>query len=576
MIGLRHLASGQYAELSPETSISLELLNPATQFDSELQGSFSFPFTLPVTPANRALFKQMQRPDSDGSFSFSEDFVLEIGGAQLHGRLTLLEVENRAYSASFSTALGALASEITGKRLRSLEMGGVVQFSLFNSMESYVDNTLIQPLDSLLYCFPMLINRSAFSSSLMPQYTGYLNHYDNAGLGSPGYHNYVLSGPFTGRKQSAFLPCLFLSKVFRYCFSEHGWELEGSILADELFRRTIIVSEYAEERDDDYGTNNQGLAVMASLHLDARNHVPDWTIGEFIVAVCRIFGQAAFFDANRKVCRLEKMSRLRSQGATSFDKMVESSAEGIRAAAGGYTFRHKENKLLAPFEDSTEGGNLRALLGDNDFSIQGNPSGVTGEIRYDTSRNIFREKGGTYWYKVSENGRPMIYGDGSTEVSVNWLPILQYPSPAESVKGDVLDLGGWEGSVFSPARTPGTDHKPDTLRLAQWWGLQPGPNEYSIPTAYSFNIRRGGGKLGSGSLHWYGSEGVCARYWEGWCTHTGGKIVRYTAQLSAAEIAELDFARPVHIDNQSYLIHKISVSISAGGVSPSTIELFQL
>jgi hypothetical protein len=107
-------------DLIPGTVLQVNLKNPI--FNTEvMEGSFSYAFTIPLTPKNRLFFGLPDQVSSLAGYTVEfEGFRLKYGLIELSCKLSLLKVVNGNLSANVYTASGALADKLKRTKLNEI------------------------------------------------------------------------------------------------------------------------------------------------------------------------------------------------------------------------------------------------------------------------------------------------------------------------------------------------------------------------------------------------------------------------------------------------------------------------
>ncbi len=112
---------GRALDLAPDASVSLVFNN--SLFDSDvLQGSFSYPFTLPASPHNRLTLGFPEIIENLAELETEYECLFVYEALALRARLKVREVTHSAYSVNLFTQVGAVADKLKTLKLQDLPL----------------------------------------------------------------------------------------------------------------------------------------------------------------------------------------------------------------------------------------------------------------------------------------------------------------------------------------------------------------------------------------------------------------------------------------------------------------------
>lgn len=150
------IVNGQPLDLQPNTSINLELRS--SLFNSEaLEGSFSYSFSLPNSPQNKAVLGYLSREDYKGSITQSMPCTLVDGGIEIIGTLKVRSVKQESISVNVFALGSAVADKLKNLYLSDIDLGvGKVDTVWFGSIlrANVVFTDGVGPTSEVFYWVP--------------------------------------------------------------------------------------------------------------------------------------------------------------------------------------------------------------------------------------------------------------------------------------------------------------------------------------------------------------------------------------------------------------------------------------
>lgn len=289
----------EWLDLNPGTSLELEEENPFLQLGDEVVGAYSLPFTARYTPRNVRLTKYaallQQRVDTTGIVAKCFDTGLQESVGRLKVERPTHNLNHNAsgeISLYYLTGSSDFNQEAKDFKLRKANLGGNRTFNWNNNDFSTNDGTgfighvkkvMNAPVGAYDYAFPPVINKGS-------EYTEVMNKV-NATMFVPGRE---------GTKNNPIVPFPYLHYVLTQAVAQCGWRIEGAILQDPDFLKVVIVNF----RAIDYGS---GLFPHPQITFNLQDHVPDWTIPQFLGNLRRRFAWWYDYDTKAKVIYIRRL-----------------------------------------------------------------------------------------------------------------------------------------------------------------------------------------------------------------------------------------------------------------------------
>lgn len=268
MIALRY--QSKYLDIE-RGSIGFDLKNPL--FDkSGIPGSISYPFKLSgKSKVNSTLMKFSRLPGVTDRVETLENIQLylekilwKIGKLDLLGGQTDFDVNFRGDAADLSEIF-------SNTKLAELDLGEEARdMTVVNDVYPNVTHTY----------FPVL--NPDFYGDKNTDFKGYINYYHGGAF---------LTNSTTN--DYAIVPFVYMCHVIEKIFELHGWYVEGNFLDDPDIQRLVIYNNYALD------ALSGGLNQYADT-ITLANHMPDLTIGQFLVGIKNLFGLGYFFEPKTK------------------------------------------------------------------------------------------------------------------------------------------------------------------------------------------------------------------------------------------------------------------------------------
>lgn len=295
----------EFLELPTGTVIEMESENPLLQFNDEILGEYSYPFPVKITDTNNRLLGYAGMPqkwiDREGVEAILYDKSLQIGG----GKVKIEKVNsnlNRLHAGTldcyFLGKAGSFYQDAKAISLRSIDAGGDRTFAWDGYVTTgtgfwkHLNDVFFGAPNDFDYAFFPVRNVNAITTSTdeaRPDYDRLINkvYFD------------VVNDRFINRGQ--FCPFPYLHYILKKAVEHVGWRIEGDILTDANFMKITILNFTSI----DWAYIVKTGAVIdhepyASITFNLHDHLPDITIGEFLIAIKNKFGLHLSFDSLHK------------------------------------------------------------------------------------------------------------------------------------------------------------------------------------------------------------------------------------------------------------------------------------
>lgn len=440
-------------DLPAGVTISLEIQSPLFRFDS-VPGTTSYSFSVPWTPTNlrRLNFPHLRAAQGAAiapeSCLFYVDDVLWRRGSLVYKEA---DEEKRTWQYSFAADAADLQARIGGRTLRQLDLGRL-------PLE-------LRP-DAAGYALPTMHH---------PQFYGEKNTSFSVGA---GLINDYRDGAYRTNTPAVWafpiVPFPRLVPLIRAVFGALGYQVEGEWLDDAA--QLVCYSDRAVE------VLAQPTNTIPVLPVDfaLANHVPDLGVGEFLVALQKMFGLMFLFHPVRRRVRI---GRLRDVvGDAAYLDRVAGPGRLSPAEGGGFLLKmgledDDLNKTL-----DTSWAQLRVGAGKTTIeTAAGTLHMVESLDKSDNSRRLvpgILAKGASPAFEAgleSRAGLRLLYDVGLTTYQNRTYPLATSASP-----GAGLPTLAWPSLVETQYRAwldfldrAGSEQRTGTFRVADLLALDP-------------------------------------------------------------------------------------------------------
>lgn len=593
-------ANGEQLDLLAKTSIEFEFINPA--FSSAGQdGSFGYPFTLPGTSKNHRITGHAYNLQKRDVLAISIPAKIFVYGLPIADGILKLTFPVSREQVKVFVVVNTFADAVKDQSLRSVNYGDVDTMAISGAAYKTYMNDRIAPGSDRVAFYP--------SYAYLQQ-----NPYES-GVGFDAFYREIVPHPY-------------IKFLYRSIIEHFGYAFEDGLFTPADLQHLTLYHHRHVAFDPD----------TASFVLDLSKIVPDLDVADFIKKLDSLFNSKIYVDNRRKNVKLITLESLldapyrewTNKADQHFDVdpfdpegfLLQFSWSDIddfhdKMYEEGFKELMRSNAYYL-WEDELSVGSYNEVL-DVDPTL---PSASQYKAVWVEDAKVF------YYYDsgwqrlqyafIEGDGDPFalsspeengVYFDNDTQQwwmyykheFLNSSPVWR---PFSFRKTEELEIGDANTTVtatahstelfYTPQKTPmptskiqitgnGTDGAnqeevtdDESIRLLIYRGLDetayPGIS-YPFATPDEFDTR--GAVVGTHSLRWDGPRGLYEKFWKRWLDFLGStRKVERKLRLTAADIFNLDLTQQVRIENVNYLIGKINVAISVGGISPARCELY--
>ncbi len=269
---------GQVVDLTPDTSVGLELINPFLAYEDILSNRATIP-ALPATRRNRIIlgFPDLLQSEAVGMRYKCEKYY---NGQRLQAGVAILTEAAQTFALAVVQPLGELFGDAQKKTLPELSFGTLaLPATLTPTLQQFGRNVL---------AFPTVLNADFYGTNgTAINYSGRVNNYQ-AGA-------YTAAGPV--------VPFPFLKEILLQISELTGVSITGQFMEDPDLSQLLL-----------YNTR----ALDGRTTVELQKHLPELTIPGLLLELRKLFNLAMRVDTNERAIRLDFMDNYHKM-ATSKD-----------------------------------------------------------------------------------------------------------------------------------------------------------------------------------------------------------------------------------------------------------------
>lgn len=308
----------EFLELAPGAALEMERSNPSLQFNDVIAGEYSLPLSVQLSPKNLKLLKYagllQTRINNKGVDAIAYD-----GGLQhSSGKLKVEKIDhnlNRSAAGSASlyylTGISAFNQDAKNVKLRSGNYGGNRSFAWDGYNRSgggfwgHIHSVVDAAPGAYDYAFYPVINKSW---SWEYGHTEVMNRME--------YDGQVHFSTVTTKKDDAnvIVPFPYLKYVLQQAVAQIGWRIEGDILSDPDFLKITMLNfksiDWARVDLKVLILGGDASPIGDTITFNLKDHLPDISLTDFIIALKNRFGWRYDFDTKKKILRINPLRSL--------------------------------------------------------------------------------------------------------------------------------------------------------------------------------------------------------------------------------------------------------------------------
>lgn len=547
----------QFLNLSADASISFDLHSPAYLGDEVdvIQGSYSFPFSVPLDSHNRKVLGFPDRLDIDIPLLVDEKAEVWSNGRLLFSGLATIKSTTR--TSLKMVLIVSVLSELKGKKMNAFNFETVAIGNDLATVFAHMKDTAVNPENHNYVFFPVW----------NPTYSRDDNINDHSRKEFINFWKQSTQNFQSGLDNIGWIPFLKLSYVLKKSIESLGYAFTNSFQSNTELLRLVLYNNYSITED-----------VNIADSIDLNNHVnPDTEFTTLLRQVCRLFCLAPFSNIFNKTIRLAPL---------------------------------KDLLLIAPRHDwtdkahydyvKTEEINYPVKLSYQDMLDTAPTDDHKGEIKtYD-----FRTDDIINFVLPVPYARATVYfypDDALWSIDINDTPQRQFiqnfaPTHDTGIEGSEVFESKLEtmfiGAIQSPDNTATwlTPHlgekgtyfqivNPFQDRLIFYRGMQKmrlTNDLYPMASNNTYDSELQPAEIPglNYSLLWDGDKGMFNVWWKTWLEMLKNKRdLEIKLLLSESDIINFNFDDKIRIQNQNYFVKKLAITITQNGFKPVKANL---
>lgn len=553
---------GKFLEGVPDLSFELQNSVFSSADTASLPGSFSFPFSLPASRANRVLLGQPSLiSNTNNPKTFSNVWAYLYGSPIFFGDLQVRQASDRAIQCNFVSNAFSGFKDIA---LSNLDLGGEREVPAGAlSWATYMLVASQNPEEHDFNFAPVKIVTEEPDDDL------WVNKFLNG-----TFHGYTVDS-------KCIAPQAKVSYLLQQMFSGGDWKFVNAWqLTTELTR--LLVYDHQDVRVA--GVQDVDPPVLPTL-FNLQNHVPNMKSGDFLKRIAAVFNLGVFTSIWDKTISLRPLVQILGKPPlrdwTRFMVKDSIAIEKETTAPGKYGWKNQPEELYKGTPPLSEMTQFRTET-DLDAALSANPT-LTAWAHVESNNIVVRyEDGVILFWKTAYQHQSVETGDGDEML----LDFEQFGAVRgadgnyrEYLRTDILPAF-WSQSEPGQPYEKSESESPFGLIMFRGWGLQGSTgNQFNFPKCghHVWNPYASDGSRstisGAGSpapssevsLNWHGEYGLFEKWHRAW--HDAlryGKDVSATFVLPVSQLIPFQFDEKIRVASMDYFVKKLRVGKPLG------------
>jgi hypothetical protein len=567
MLGIR--IKNEFLDLYSNTRLQFELNSPMYLGEDIdiIQGSYSFPATVPLGGKNRRLLNYPNLIDNADDLMKDEPCEIYVEGMMLFSGL--LSVRSAINNQAKIYMIVSPLSQLKDVNLNELDLGTENMGGDVASILAKAKDTTTSP-ESYNYIFFPVYNRDFFSGN---------SDYGDPVDGKGEYQNFwdVDTQAFViDADNNIFTPFVKVNHILKTGIEDQGFTFTNNFQKSTELQRLVMYNNYSSVADD-----------KPLLDINLADHVnPDTSFSDFVKRLSRNFCLGLFGDFQNETFELTPLKDIinlppkwnwTSKASEVYKIEANEDVPGL--------FKYKEAYKAAPDGQKFSESYDQVDWEDETTDIAGYTTPITSKKVYETTTDtvysyvptslgvvgpiLFRRHIG--YYKADEGRKEKYEAEMKTLYMINRI--------------SKIGVGGTNWLIPSIAQQGGILGEKESFddRLILYRGMEDTANDDLYPFAsnniYNFdkNISQIGGSDVNYSLMWDRDAGLYNQWWKDWYgIFEKRRILGYKLNLTIKDIKSFSFKDRVVIKNMEYYVKKMKISISMKGLEQTEAELIAI
>jgi hypothetical protein len=567
MLGIR--IKNEFLDLYSNTRLQFELNSPMYLGEDIdiIQGSYSFPATVPLGGKNRRLLNYPNLIDNADDLMKDEPCEIYVEGMMLFSGL--LSVRSAINNQAKIYMIVSPLSQLKDVNLNELDLGTENMGGDVASILAKAKDTTTSP-ESYNYIFFPVYNRDFFFGN---------SDYGDPVDGKGEYQNFwdVDTQAFViDADNNIFTPFVKVNHILKTGIEDQGFTFTNNFQKSTELQRLVMYNNYSSVADD-----------KPLLDINLADHVnPDTSFSDFVKRLSRNFCLGLFGDFQNETFELTPLKDIIN---------LPPKWNWTSKASGTYTLEANEDipglfKYESPYEAAPDGQKFSESYDQIDWEdetsdIAGYTTPLTNKKVYETTTDtvysyvetslgvvgpiLFRRHIG--YYKADERRKEKYEAEMKTLYMINRI--------------SKIGVGGTNWLIPSISQTGGILGEKESFddRLILYRGMENTANDDLYPFAanniynYDKNVSQIGGSDVNYSLMWDRDAGLFNQWWKDWyAVFDKRRMSIYKLNLSVKDIISFSFKDRVVIKNMEYYVKRLKISISMKGLEQTEAELIAI
>jgi hypothetical protein len=307
------------------------------------------------------------------------------------------------------------------------------------------------------------------------------------------------------------------------------------------------------------------------------NHVPDVTVGQYLLSLKRRFNLTVSLDFFQKTIRLDYCKNILDREPNDFTDIIQKPVADVQQPQG-VTITENPQVGVA-FSDGREFtvaatySNYADMIDDTENRAVDDVVYLTNQFAY--YRLTVAEDRTISWEFEANKLPPFIYGNGNRNINM-----IDAPAQMKYLQNDDdMVLLPWFNTEGNTVLFGGIENDKPIVH-AIWYGLQDSENgDYQYPLASSSIYDATGADIGNLDLRFLEDlpESVWEKYWNDWVRKVDFSLeFESPADLNYKDIFELDFNAPIRRRFVKYVIKKVLYDVDQNGNIDAEIQAVKI
>lgn len=565
--------NNQFVDLFEDASLKYVFNSPAFSADA-IVGDFSYSMSFPLTDTNKQIFNWI---DATDSYDDTVEYTFELFDQNnfiVSGIFKVTDVEGKISGNLLNSGYN-FKNTIVNKTTKDLDLGGKRTFA--NVLTHLVDVTASIYPNYDYTVFPIL-NEILFDGSVVETDWDndlYINHYNPVG-------DYIL------------FP--YLAYVIDRLFYTFNYSNTNAIASHNELLKLVLVGIFRDPNPELYDQQE----------FDLVDHILKYDLEELLKSLNSTFCTSFFFDSKKNSADMIFNKALLTADAVDWtDKVVGDRGKNYSDQDPGFALKYEWDGTDETVSELQLGNDILneytispAVLIPADLPVYTNMAFHTGEVRYVTCADAYYiiryfpgQTPDAAWVVLTWNFFTRIVGDGLKErpskmstMGMSWhqkktgsyrnfwmTPVSNQQLFSDPDKG-IKEAQSPTATYAYCLQDYVNDFEP---RVLFYRGMQPDDKNVTYPFGSSGKYNAKGDLIGQLTLNWIGSDGLYENFWKEWLDFIDtAKVFKFKIQLNIVDILNLDMQKQVRIENNNYLIKKISIDFPIK--KAATVELVRI